>query len=146
MIESVYIQVDGFGESDMNLLRNLFGGSRASASRMSPAQIGGLAKGVRQALESICLEYLNKGRWDDLPFAAFGCKPFLPGQMVFSLEMAERPKSGGLYDAYVVFSMGGGCVIFVGATASEAACTIDQAKTLLRRALDYSHYPRVEAI
>ncbi len=130
----------------MNLLRNLFGGVRALSTRMSPSQIGQLTGAVRQALESLCLEYLNRGRWDDLPFARFGCKPFLPGQMIFSLEMAERSKSSGLYDAYVVFTMGGGCIIFVGATASDATCTVDEAKALLRRALDHSHYPRVEAI
>ena len=101
---------------------------------------------VREALEEILADYLNSGRWDDLPFSQWGVKPYLPGQMVFSLQMAERPQSGGLHDAYVTFTGGGsGAVIFVGIAKADGL-GIDEAKERILKALDRNFSPQVEPI
>ena len=101
---------------------------------------------IREALEEILAEHLNSGRWDSLPFSKWGTKPYLPGQMVFSLEMAERPKSRGLCDAYVVFTGGGsGAIIYVG-IAKDTRLSVDEAKERIVRALDRYYFPTVEPL
>ena len=59
-------------------------------------------------------------------WANVGAKPSLPGQMLGSFELAERPNSGGALDAYVVFSMGGGGIILLGLRPYESELTTSE--------------------
>ena len=130
----------------MNRIRKLFGRHLLA----DPEELRNFTEVFRRALEEICGDYLNRGRWNDLPFAALGCRPSLPGEMILSFEMAQGYKGIPWYDAYVVFALGGACIILVRAdplrgvlSSDKCQWTVEDAKTQILLTVEHG---KVEAI
>jgi hypothetical protein len=93
---------------------------------------------VHQALEEICAESLNNGNWPPRLFVLPGFggepKPYMPGQMIVRLELAESGKTGR-YQAYLNFWDGTAYYLQVEVSRHMGFHSVSEARDRISRCL-----------